>query len=97
MRNQYAVLALLLLMPFGVISQRVKLNKGKPASRKYLSSLNYREARGKIIIPVEIQCNTYSFLFDTGAPNLIKKELSEKIISKPLNQINLRDANDSSR
>lgn len=97
MRFLFVTFAFLLIMPYGVSSQRVKLNKGKPASQKYLSSLNYREVRGKIIIPVEIQGNTYSFLFDTGAPNLIKKELSEKIVSKPLNPINVRDANDSSR
>lgn len=97
MRILFVALAISLILPFGVYSQRVKLNKGKPASRKYLSSVDYREARGKIIIPVEIEGNTYSFLFDTGAPNLITKELSDKISTKTLNLISVRDANDSSR
>jgi len=97
MRILVVTLAVLLALPFEVSSQRVRLNKGKPASRKYLSSVNYREARGKIIVPVVIEGETYSFLFDTGAPNLITKELSEKISSRQLNLINVRDSNDSSR
>ncbi len=96
MRLLCLTLAFLALPVLGS-AQRVKLNKGKPASRKYLSSVNYRDVRGKIIIPVEIEGKTYSFLFDTGAPNLITKELSDKISSRPLNMINVRDANDSSR
>lgn len=97
MRFLFVTFAFLLVLPFGVSSQRVKLNKGKPASRKYLSSVNYQEVRGKIIMPVVIEGETYSFLFDSGAPNLITKELSEKISSKRMNLINVRDANDSSR
>lgn len=97
MRILFLTLAFIFIVPLGVSSQRVKLNKGKPASRKYLSSVNYREVRGKIIIPVEIEGKTYSFLFDTGAPNLITKTLSRKISSKPLDLINVRDANDSNR
>ena len=96
MRLLCLTLAFLTLPVLG-FAQRVKLNKGKPSQRKYLSSVNYRDVRGKIIIPVEIEGKTYSFLFDTGAPNLITKELSDKISSRPLNMINVRDANDSSR
>ena len=97
MRILFLTLAILLILPFTGSCQRVKLNRGKPASRKYLSSVNYTDVRGKIIIPVEIEGNTYSFLFDTGAPNLISKALSEKIESRRLDKINVRDANDSSR
>lgn len=97
MRILSLTFAFFLIFPFGVNCQRVKLNKGKPSSRKYNASVKYRDVRGKIIIPVEIEGVTYSFLFDTGAPNLITKELSEKVNSKPLNLITVRDANDSSR
>ncbi len=77
MRILLLTLSFLFVLPFAGICQRVKLNKGKPASRKYLSSINYRDVRGKIIIPVEIEGNTYSFIFDTGAPNLISKGKDE--------------------
>lgn len=97
MRILWLILVVLLILPVGVCSQRVKLNRGKPTARKYLSSVEYLEVRGKIIIPVEIQGQTYSFLFDTGAPNLITRELRNKIEAKPLNLITVRDANDSSR
>lgn len=97
MRTLYVILFVLIFLPSGANSQRVKLNKGKSASKKYLSSVKYKELRGKIIIPVEIQGSTYSFLFDTGAPNLITEELSNKISAKQLNLITVRDASDSSR
>ena len=97
MRTLYVILFVLIFLPSGANSQRVKLNKGKSASKKYLSSVEYKELRGKIIIPVEIQGSTYSFLFDTGAPNLITEELSNKISAKQLNLITVRDASDSSR
>ena len=97
MRLLLTYLAILLILPLGARCQRVKLNKGKPATKNYLASVNYRDVRGKIIIPVEIEGKTYSFLFDTGAPNLISKELSDQISSRELNSISVRDANDSSR
>lgn len=85
------------LLPVGTFAQRVKLNKGKPSSRSYLTSVDYKNVEGKIIIPVKIEGTTYDFLFDTGAPNLITKSLSEKISSRLLDEISVRDANDSRR
>lgn len=92
-----AILLLIFLSPEISQAQRVKLNKGKPASRNYLAQVRYTDVQGKIIVPVEIEGNTYRFLFDTGAPNLISYELSQRITSQRLNQINVRDANDNSR
>src|SRR5690606_34040014 len=37
---------------------------------------------GLIIIPVTIEGETYRFLFDTGAPNVISTELSSKLTTK---------------
>ena len=82
MRNLHMTLVVFLLLVQGVHSQRVKLNRGKPSSRTYHSTVKYRDIRGKIIIPVEIEGQTYQFLFDTGAPNLISRDLSDRISSR---------------
>ena len=84
---------LLVFGPAIALAQNVKLNRGKPVERKYLAQVPYEDLKGKIIIPVEIQGNTYRFLFDTGAPNLITHALSQQIDSKEINSIFVRDAN----
>jgi hypothetical protein len=93
----FSCLVLVFLVPQIALAQRVKLNKGKPATRNYLAQISYTDVQGKVIIPVEIEGRTYSFLFDTGAPNLITHELSQEISSKRLNSITVRDANDNSQ
>ena len=87
--------ALIFLLPHSGLSQRVKLNKGKADRKNYLTEVPYTAIQGKIIIPVEIEGNTYRFLFDTGAPNMITHDLSLRVSSKKLNDIHVRDANDN--
>jgi hypothetical protein len=84
---------LVALLSQRVDAQRVKLNKGRTSARNYLARVPYETMQGKIIIPVEIEGNTYRFLFDTGAPNMITPSLNEQLTSKKLNDINVRDAN----
>lgn len=74
--------------------QKVKFNKGKALQRNYYTELAYEELKSKLIIPVEIEGNTYRFLFDTGAPNLISHSLREVIETKMINSIDVKDAND---
>ncbi len=89
------LLSLILSLPLPAVAQRVKLNKGRAVERNYLARVPYTSIQGKIVIPVEIEGNTYRFLFDTGAPNMITHRLSGQILSKKLNDIHVRDANDN--
>ena len=86
-----------LLINMGLCAQKVKFNKGRSVVKNYYTEVAYQELKGKLIIPVQIEGETYQFLFDTGAPNLISHTLHKKIRTKELNKISVKDANDSKR
>ena len=54
-------------------------NSGSLESDYFSSEVGFDTRLNVIIIPVQIGGETYRFLFDTGAPNVISKELSEKL------------------
>lgn len=74
-------------------AQKSYFKTGHPTPKKFYTEINYKDVNGKIIIPVTIEGKTYSFLFDTGAPNLISKALWNKIDSKSAKNISVSDAN----
>ena len=61
-------------------------------SAGYFEEIKFEFINNKIIIPVTIDGTVYRFLFDTGAPNVISKELSESIKPKILKSTQTRDA-----
>lgn len=61
-------------------------------SAGYLEEIKFEFINNKIIIPVTIDGTVYRFLFDTGAPNVISKELSERIKPEILRSTETRDA-----
>jgi predicted aspartyl protease len=75
------------------IAQKVNFKTGTPNVKNYFTEIRYKNLKGKIIIPVIINNETYNFLFDTGAPNLISKNIWEKINSKSIKSISISDAN----
>ena len=94
-----ATLVWLLILFFSLpnFAQNVNFNKGKVAKKNYYTKVAYTELKNKIIIPVKIQGQTYRFLFDTGAPNLISHSLKDLIETKALQTIQVKDANDKRR
>ncbi len=74
-------------------AQKTKFKTGKPNSKNYFSIINYKDVKGKIIIPVSIQGKTYQFLFDTGAPNVISSALLDKIEHYSEKALTISDAN----
>ena len=85
---------LFLFLSVAIYGQNVKFNKGRVVQKNYYTEVAYEELKGKLIIPVEIQGNSYRFLFDTGAPNLISHSLRDLIETKALTSIQVKDAND---
>jgi hypothetical protein len=65
----------ILFFTITVNAQKYSFKTGSPSPRNYYTEINYEDVNGKIIIPVCIEGETYRFLFDTGAPNLISKAL----------------------
>ena len=94
-----ATLVWLLILFFSLpnFAQNVNFNKGKVAKKNYYTKVAYTELKNKIIIRVKIQGQTYRFLFDTGAPNLISHSLKDLIETKALQTIQVKDANDKRR
>ncbi|GAA4810493.1 aspartyl protease family protein [Litoribaculum gwangyangense] len=76
------------------IGQNYQFKTGIPSPKNYYTEIKYEDVNGKIIIPIAIEGKIYRFLFDTGAPNLISKNLWETITSKSAKTISVSDAND---
>ena len=62
----------------GVFESRIDFNQGGPSQSNYYDSIPFDYVRGKIIMPVTIQGDTFNFLFDSGAPTIVSEELQEK-------------------
>ena len=95
MKKGGLILILVLFSSFftSTYAQSKSFKKGKVKSKNYLEELHFEFEKNKIVIPVDIQGKTYRFLLDTGAPNIISKEVREAIQSKHKVTISTSDAN----
>jgi predicted aspartyl protease len=75
-----------------VFAQDIDLNIGETKSKNYFEEFDFEFIRDKIIVPVEIQGVTYKFMLDTGAPNIISKEINDFIKPQLLKTIPITDA-----
>lgn len=75
-------------------AQSKNLKKGKVKASNYLQEISFEFKKNKIVIPVEIKGETYRFLFDTGAPNIISKEVREIIQPNQISTLTTNDANE---
>ncbi|WCO03278.1 retropepsin-like aspartic protease [Psychroserpens ponticola] len=89
---------LLLLILFGsfvttICAQTKTFKDGKVKTNNYFEELPFEFEKNKIIIPVEIQGTIYRFLLDTGAPNIISKEVQKAIEPRSVVTLSTSDAN----
>ncbi len=89
------ILALLVFISLEIYAQN--LNIGQTKSKNYYSEIDFEWVSNKIIVPVEIQGKTYRFMLDTGAPNMISKEIYNLIKPKVLDSIPIKDSNNIKR
>ncbi|MCD6543498.1 MAG: clan AA aspartic protease, partial [Flavobacteriaceae bacterium] len=75
------------------IGQNFSLNKGEIQTKDYYSEITFEYVNSKIIVPVEIEGKSYRFILDTGAPNIISKELFHAIKNDSLTTIPIMDIN----
>ncbi|WP_298238206.1 retropepsin-like aspartic protease [uncultured Algibacter sp.] len=75
------------------LGQKSIFKTGNATSKRYYSEIKYKNLNGKIIIPVVIKGESYQFLFDTGAPNLISENLWKKLNFEKGKDISVSDAN----
>ncbi|TXG39433.1 retropepsin-like aspartic protease [Seonamhaeicola maritimus] len=76
-----------------IYAQKSYFKTGKTTSKNYYTEIEYENVRDKIIIPVSINGKSYRFLFDTGAPNLVSKEILSSINFKKSRSLSVTDAN----
>ena len=87
------VLILLIFISFscGIFQSKINFNQGRANQSNYLDSIPFDYVRGKIIIPVTIQGDTFNFLFDSGAPTIISEEVQDKFSFRILGSDTISD------
>jgi len=75
-----------------IYGQKNDLNIGKTSSKNYYEEFDFEYHKDKVYVPVEIQGITYKFILDTGAPNVISKEIHDLINPKLIKTIPVTDA-----
>ena len=81
---------------FSSQAQGINLSKLGEVPRNYYEEIAFDFISEKIIIPIEIEGETYRFILDTGAPNLISNRLFQKLGRQAARRINVSDANGQS-
>lgn len=86
------LIALMLLLPALCPAQSFTFNQGGPATKNYYVELPYETINGKIFVDGIIAGKKHRFLFDTGAPVAISKELAAELNAKKIYQAVVADA-----
>lgn len=83
MKTGVFLLTLLFLASCGTQIEMIKLMKqGDLVQSDVDTQFPFQYSLGLVVFPVEIEGETYQFLLDTGAPNVISTELAEKLALK---------------
>ncbi len=88
----YSFLLSIFLLASGCTSISRLYNSGSAASDEFYGRTTYETAFDLIIVPVVIDGRRYRFLYDTGAPMVISKELRDKLELKTVNRGNVSDS-----
>ena len=91
-KNVIWIIAFVLIGLAGCTNFSKIYNSGSLKSSDFYSEVGFETRLNLIILPVQIRGETYRFLFDTGAPNVISKELSEKLQLKTIASGNVGDS-----
>ena len=90
-----SIISLFIILSVNTIySQAYTLNIGETKAKNYLEKIPFEFVKEKIIIPVKIEGKIYRFILDTGAPNVISKEIYDLIKPKFLESLPIIDANE---
>ncbi len=92
--NRLLLCCLVILLPLLVLGQKLRLDMGKARKSNYYEEIPFEYVKSKIIIPVTIEGETYRFLLDTGAPNVLSQDLYNKITTHGERTTRVRDANE---
>lgn len=71
------------------------INNGKVADKTYNYEIPFEIVLGEILIQVKINGKNYRFLFDTGALNIISKEVADDLMLETKTRIEINDVNNN--
>ncbi len=93
MKNYTLVSFLVLLIFSGCGSSKIKnyLKEGKTLEDNYKTTIPFTYRNDLIVIEVQINNNSYNFILDTGATNIISEELANKLNLNTLGADNVQD------
>jgi len=90
-------LSILFLLVSGLLfSQKLAFDQGKINQKNYYQEISFELVNDKIMLPVVINNKNFTFLLDTGAPNVISKRVLAEINAQNTKKINVSDANNQS-
>jgi predicted aspartyl protease len=78
-------------------AQDFKLDAGKISQKEFLEEVDFELEHGKIVIPVSLAGQTYRFLLDTGAPNIVSKRVANILNPASKRDVNVVDANNKTQ
>ena len=73
------------------------LKQGNIVQEDFKTTIPFEYRKGLIILKVTIENETYDFILDTGASNVLSKELAEKLNVKSLGSENVADIHKTSQ
>jgi hypothetical protein len=79
------------VFPSICFAQSFTYNQGGTNAKNYYEEIPYKNINGKIILEGEIAGKKHRFLFDTGAPCALSKELAAELNAKVINKIEIHD------
>jgi len=91
--SKQAFLFILLIGFFscGIFDSKVDFNQGRTLQNEYFDTISFNYIRGKIVLPVIIQQDTFDFIFDSGAPTIVSEEIMERFSYPLLGADTIRD------
>lgn len=93
-RFTFILVVVLALKGFG---QSFDFNTGSPIPKSYCETIVYETLNNFIILPVIINGKTYKFKYDSGASNIISKELFEEINPRIKARSSMKDVSGQNR
>lgn len=93
----YSIIALVILSSCAASKINKIAKQGSIAENDFKVTVPFEYRKGLIILKVSIQNEEYDFILDTGASNVLSKELAEKLNVKTLGSEDITDINKTSQ
>lgn len=91
MKNYLYIISLIVLCSCAGSKAAKYLKQGNVLEKNFKTTIPFEYRNGLIVIKVQIEGETYDFILDTGASNILSKELNAKLGIQPLDSEDVGD------